>query len=1224
MIFLDENASEQEIEQELLRFGHQRHAYMSGVSGKFVTVPIGWKVAGHHYIYSPSPDVVPNELILHSAQTSMEELSHMRFLHECGFLRAVITDTRAIREGLQLVSFHNNQPELEERSRPIRMPTSWPAPQPVHIPHHMFDVQQVPQSRPSACLSLGVEWDSIRSFFQSATDVLCPWVFHLNAPDFVQDGLKQTIRHDGQTHDPTDFDRLIIYTDGSSKSANRRMPPLLVADRDNPDAWAFVVLGETYPNKDQPGQITFLGWQAQQVMYERTNNAFTGTDQIGAEFAEREALIFAGLWRLALNSTVPTTFRTDSNTTADQATGRAGFVTAHPTIDILRGIFQTLDAGMNSSDLAVSHVRGHAGDIWNELADYLAKSEASSGHHLRRQSLCLPEFAKILPFLWMFVDKKSGLPRLTQHGFDVCPPQLPAIDAHPIAIPEQAHPLNQGSFNLSIASLNVGSLFMSPDGFSGKLSYLRQQMHAHAFHVLGVQEARSPPGLSMAEDILRISSGAHNGHLGVEIWISLTQPILKQRKPKSCLKRSDVQLLHHDPRRLIVRVSNPFLNCFFTVLHGPQSGRQLQERKQWWEETRTLVSGMCQQFPNYVMLDANAKTGPMSPPMIFEQDDSVSGNTKFLLEFLTDMDLCLPCTSAVHTGAQSTWTTPDGLQDHRIDYVAIPQSFLARCTWSSLVPTLDTGNEHHDHTATALQLDWHEEIQGHSTRKALRHHDRNKIKQSRHCIDLSSVIVPSWTCDIETQVRDLNETVHAQLQSICPRDRTKPKKPFIDDATWALRAEKLGLKKRLSAARHQTKFDLQCRFFKQWAKKVSPEEHLANQQHSQSMYCQILRLTCQYRSCTRQLKCKLQKLKSTQLQQAIADVGYQASAGTLLHVMKPFIGSTNLKKCRKASLPIVKKEDGSLCMNPIEAQDRWIRFFQHMEGGQRMSQEEYRHHWIQGLAQFLQTKDFDLQIQDMPTLCELEVALRRVQVGKAIGLDEIPPEVCHYCPVQLARLCYPILLKAAIHGQEALEHKGGKMAIAWKNRGDVKDCHTHRSLLVSSHVGKTIHRALRQKSHHLYETYMQRQQLGGKLRMPVSIPLHMTRAFLRWKSQEAMPTAIVFLDLTEAFYRTLRPLAVGGTLSDHGISLMCARLGLDSAEMHDLHKLLQEPSALADAQAPEHVQRMLQAGYRPSTVTRGFNWANSMTWSGRKLAPVRETVSRTSCLAFYGPNCSKN
>jgi len=1186
-LLLEEAATEQEIEQELLKIGHQRHAYSSGLPGKFITVPINWTAVANHYVYCLSSDLAAGELILHSESKPMDELSHMRFLHSCGFIRAVITETKIVREGLHLISFHNNTPELEELPNSARIATPWPAQQPVHTPGPMFDLQQVKCNRPTACMSLGVDWESIESFFHSATDVLCPWVYHLDAPEFVLEGLRQVIDLEGQSFDPTDFDRLIIYTDGSSKSANRRKPPLLVAEKDQPDAWSFVVLGEIYSKHDRPGQLAFLGWQAQQVMYESYNNAYTGTDQIGAEFAEREALIFAGLWRLALNSTVPTIFRTDSNTTADQATGRAGFAEAHQTLTALRGIFQALEAGMKPGDLEVSHVRGHAGDIWNELADHLAKSEASTGHHLHRQSLNLPEFAPILPFLWMLVDHNAGLPNITKHGFDVCPPHLPQPDAPTSTLPKAALSQKPGDLSLSIASLNVGSLFLAPDGFSGKLSYLRQQMQAHAIHVLGLQEARSLPGLSTVDGILRISSGASNGALGVEIWISLTQPILKQKKPNSCIKRSDVQLLHNDPRRLILRVSCPFLNCFFTVLHGPQSGRPLTERQNWWEETRHLVSCMCQHLPNYVMLDANAKTGPTSLPMIFEHDDKVSSNTAFFLEFLTDLELCLPCTSAVHAGSQSTWISPDGLQEHRIDYVAIPQSLLARCTWSCTVPTLDTGNAHHDHIATGLQLDWQDEHVGCRHQNTTTHHDRSKIQTNKSLIDLSSAVVQPWSCDIETQVRALNVTVHEQLQRACPIDRTKPKKVFIDDATWALRAEKLGLKKRLKAAHKQAQFDLLCSVFKQWARKMSTTEHVQAQQHCQSMLCQILRITCQYRQCTRQLKRKLQKLKSEQLQTAIVDAGHNASAGKLLHVMKPFIGSTNPKKCKKACLPIVKKEDGSLCMTPVEAQDRWISFFQQMEGGQRMQQEEYRQHWLRGLEQFLQTETFELRIQDMPTLCDLEVAFRRVQVGKAVGLDEVPPEICHYCPVQLARLCYPILLKAAIHGQEAIEHKGGKMAIAWKNRGDVKDCHTHRSLLISSHVGKTIHRALRQKSHHLYETYMQRQQLGGKLKMPVSIPLHMTRAFLRWKSREAMPTAIVFLDLTEAFYRTLRPLAVGGTLSDHGIGLMCARLGLDSNEMHDLHRLLQEPSAIAEAQAPEHVQRMLQAFHRDTWFQLG-------------------------------------
>ena len=64
---------------------------------------------------------------------------------------------------------------------------------------------------------------------------------------------------------------------------------------------------------------------------------------------------------------------------------------------------------------------------------------------------------------------------------------------------------------------------------------------------------------------------------------------------------------------------------------------------------------------------------------------------------------------------------------------------------------------------------------------------------------------------------------------------------------------------------------------------------------------------------------------------------------------------------------------------------------------------------------------------------------------------------------------------------------------------------------------------------------MQTQQLGGRAKMPVGVPLHLARAFLRWQRSLGKSTALVFLDLTEAFYRVICPLALGGDLTDEQI-----------------------------------------------------------------------------------------
>jgi len=1175
-VLISDGCTEQEVESELHSMGHHRHVYQLGQTGKFATIPINWNPEGqmYHYIFHPTNDTKEGEILLHSSHSQLNELEHMRCLHAHGFMRAVIVQVKRVRWNLSIIQYHNNTPELEIKQITPARQTEWPDPQPLIMPDKMIDFHNLCKDRPDSCLHLGLDLTQIQDFC-SSDDAICPWHSHLDLQGFVKDGIDQIVSQEGKNFDPASFDRLVIYTDGSSKAHNRRKAPLCVAEKDIPDAWSYVVLGERYPKAGQRGSLTFLGWHAQQVMYEQDNNAFTGTNQIGAEYAEREALIFAGLWRLALNSTIPTVFRTDSSTSADQATGRAGFNTPHATIYMLRGIYQALEAGMPKDCLHVEHVKGHAGDSWNELADYLAKSEAMAGHHLKRQQIDLKVLGPALPYFWMFLTVTDGLPQFTQHGFNICPPNLPTRNVDTSITSQTAETFPDRDFQLNLASLNVGSLYLSPDGFSGKLSFLRQQMQSHAIHILGIQEARSSPGLSVVDGVLRIAGGSQNGHLGVELWVSLTQPITTSRRQKICIKRSDVQLLHHDARRLLVRFACNNLDCFVAVLHGPQSGRPLQERRHWWEETGTILQDHCKEFPTYILIDANAKTGPTQPPIVFEKDDQTSSNTPFFLEFLDMFGQCLPCTSSVQQGPQHTWTTPDGLTEHRIDYVAIPQELLPRCSWSGVVPTLDTGHVHSDHIATAVQLTWSDTIQAFKRKPDRLAHDRTKIQSHWNKIDFNNFIAENWKCDIETQVQNMNKSFHSVLHEACPLSKTLPKKSFIDDQTWQLRATKLRLRKRLQQTKKQSRFDLLSKIFNIWTGRTQDLQLIAN--HETTVLCGTLSLSCEYWRCSKKLKQRLQMMKTNALQTAITNTGAQASAGTLLHVLKPFIGSTNLKKQKQASLPIVRKNDGTICATPSEALNRWVEFFQAMEGGQRMTHQEARQRWIDNLQGFLEETDIQLPVQEMPTLCELEVAFRRVSIGKAIGIDEVPPELCHFCPVQLAKICYPLLLKAALFGQEAHEHKGGKLAIAWKKRGDVRDCHTHRSLLVSSHIGKTIHRALRQKSHHLYDAYMQRQQLGGKAHMPVSIPLHMTRAFLRWKQRENRPTAVIFLDLTEAFYRTLRPLAVGGVCSDHCISLMCQKLGLESDAYQDLCRLLQEPSALAAAQAPRHVQKMLQA-----------------------------------------------
>ena len=94
---------------------------------------------------------------------------------------------------------------------------------------------------------------------------------------------------------------------------------------------------------------------------------------------------------------------------------------------------------------------------------------------------------------------------------------------------------------------------------------------------------------------------------------------------------------------------------------------------------------------------------------------------------------------------------------------------------------------------------------------------------------------------------------------------------------------------------------------------------------------------------------------------------------------------------------------------------------------------------------------------------------------------------------------------------------------------------------------------------------------------PVTLGVHSARAYLRHHLRAHRPVAVIFLDLSEAFYRVVRPLALGGRIDDAAIAQMAMRLNLPDSVLADLHRHLQQDCATARAGLPDYARRALQA-----------------------------------------------
>ena len=259
--------------------------------------------------------------------------------------------------------------------------------------------------------------------------------------------------------------------------------------------------------------------------------------------------------------------------------------------------------------------------------------------------------------------------------------------------------------------------------------------------------------------------------------------------------------------------------------------------------------------------------------------------------------------------------------------------------------------------------------------------------------------------------------------------------------------------------------------------------------------------------------------------------------------------------------------NGSLAATAEEAKARWLEHFSSIEDGHVKDPVSIVHDCYRRQA----GKDLDaysVSLQDVPDLCSLEGALRDTATARAYGQDGVPGEVAHYCAAELSKTLFQLHLKSVFRLCEPVQHKGGVLHCVWKKKGPQQQCTSYRGILVSSILGKSLHKLLRQKCITALSTVASPLQVGGLPRYPVTVPAHATRLFQSACHRRGLCHSIVFLDLQEAFYRIVRPLI-------EAIAAACRAVNLPSGVYHEIQAHLQQPALLQGAGASEWATRAL-------------------------------------------------
>ena len=144
----------------------------------------------------------------------------------------------------------------------------------------------------------------------------------------------------------------------------------------------------------------------------------------------------------------------------------------------------------------------------------------------------------------------------------------------------------------------------------------------------------------------------------------------------------------------------------------------------------------------------------------------------------------------------------------------------------------------------------------------------------------------------------------------------------------------------------------------------------------------------------------------------------------------------------------------------------------------------------------------------------------------------------------------------------------------WKGKIAPHLCHSHRAILISSTMGKAVHRTIRGLGMGPFRNVHSPLQVGGMPRHPVLIAAHAARLFASMNRRSSC--FLLLLDLREAFYRVARPLLVGADHSAESAAKVFQQLHLPPESFQAFCASLSEESAVRRTGASAWMQSVFR------------------------------------------------
>ena len=864
---------------------------------------------------------------------------------------------------------------------------------------------------------------------------------------------------------------------------------------------------------------------------------------------------------------------------------------SHGIAGILRSISSFARAAASHAPV-FQHIRGHQGSLFNEIADVVAKRAADGIYHGG-----WTDFPYTPPLWWdnggrafdwagLILQCIKGHPGMPQVGRALTPPtesaglsRLQCIEPFmPFCSQPQQVGEAAGTLQLILATYNVLSLSGSAfaDNCQAGLAFaparpaiLASTFHSSGVTVAGIQEARTEAGRLNTDGFTRFCSGADKGQFGVELWFKTGHTVVSgyghQSASVSFLPNA-FTVLHTDPRRIFVLFSSASIRILFASLHAPHRGAEAHILASWWAETKRLLEKFASKGVAYLLGDFNAAVGSLTSRSVGDLSaDTQDEPGDQLHDTLHRFSLWLPSTfQGVHFGPSGTYVQKRNQAESRNDYVAIPDH-LDQCSIRSWVePSIHAGQPVIDHIAALVSI------------RARIAAFFGSAPRRRAKVDASFLSTPAgreqaaqilesmpnvpWNVGPDEHAAFVTSHIQRGFEGPASGRPSRPRHPYLSSETWSLQKRVASLRRQLTRLRCAVRFhEMAAAFASLRAGYGGP---LHQMWRSGWTHRAILSLGCLGQSLSSTSKalrtgCKVDRAAYLSgLADSVDSGGHQAHED-----LRRLLCRRKKRPFTPEVLPQLLDEQGDLCEDGKATIARWRRHFSQLEGGVAMTPNA-----IATLDPPLAPDFSEIPFEDFPAPSDLLCAILHAKAGKACGPDGIPAELGRSQPAALQQILLPLLLKTGLLCREPLGFKSGILTWLHKGRGSKVDCGSYRAIMLLSVVAKTFHRAFRPAIYRFFEQHSTPIQLGGKKNATVLFGSHISRAYGKWCAANSVSTAILYADVSAAYYSAVRALTARRDGADRHAS--------SCHPNPEVQQQLEKPSALSQGGATEWLQAL--------------------------------------------------